>query len=481
MPVRSQGRPRPTARIRPSIRSRLAAILILPLASAAVLWVLAGSAVLGGAARRGAPALDQVMLIKIALLAGLGLLIVVSGFLTTRFVRLLSRDISDILAATRQFSDEQLPQLMSRLRHGDLSAAAGHALPRIRARTAEIARVAESMAALRQAAEDAAASEARLRTGLSDVFASLARRSQTLLQRQLGLIDELEQKADDPAALAELFQLDHLTTRLRRHAEGLIILSGAAAGRTWTDPVPVVDVTRAAIAEVEDYTRVALTTACQDAVAGPVVADVIHLLAELIENAALYSPPGTHVEVRAERLASGLAVEIEDRGLGIMTHELHVLNEQLASPPDFDLANADQLGLFVVGKLAARHRIQVALRRSPHGGTTASVLLPVGAVVPGTGAWLLSPAGITSDDPGPAAGRAMPRRIRQASLSAQLRDGPPITASPPIAGPSASPGAHTPEQARSLAAALQTGWQRGRNADTPGAEPAAETTPRGEA
>jgi len=159
-------------------------------------------------------------------------------------------------------------------------------------------------------------------------------------------------------------------------------LSGAAPGRSWSEPVPVIDVIRGAVAEVEDYKRVTVLTRAEDAVTGLAAADMIHLLAELIENATLSSPSGTRVEVRAERVANGFAIEIDDRGLGIEAGQLRTINQQLAEPPDFDLANADQLGLFVVGKLAARHAVRVALRPSPYGGTTAVALMPNSIVVP---------------------------------------------------------------------------------------------------
>src|SRR4029077_19935504 len=182
--------------------------------------------------------------------------------------------------------------------------------------------------------------------------------------------------APGPAGLGALFALDHLTPRMRRHSESLAILSGAAPGRSWTEPVPVIDVIRGAMAEVEDYKRVSVLTAAEDAVAAPAVADMIHLLAELIENATMFSPSGTRVEIRAERVANGFAIEIDDRGLGIEPGQLGEINEQLARPPDFDLANADRLGLFVGAKLAARHGVRVSLRPSPYGGTSAIVLLP---------------------------------------------------------------------------------------------------------
>ncbi len=193
----------------------------------------------------------------------------------------------------------------------------------------------------------------------------------------------MERRTDDPAALADLFQLDHLTTRMRRHAESLIILSGAIPARGWRDPVPVVDVLRAAVAEVEDYVRVEVITESSHAVVGKAVNDVIHLLAELIENATAFSPPTTRVVIRADEVGSGFAAEIEDRGLGLTADELADINERLASPPEFDLSNSDQLGMFVVGRLAAKHGIRVSLVRSPYGGTTAIVLVPHDIMVPG--------------------------------------------------------------------------------------------------
>ena len=206
-------------------------------------------------------------------------------------------------------------------------------------------------------------------------------RNQSLLHRQLGMLDSMERRTSEPGALADLFRLDHLTTRMRRYAEGLIILSGAVPGRGWRDPVPVVDILRAAVAEVEDYVRVDVTSESDDLIAGNAVSDVIHLIAELIENAAAFSPPNTRIEVRAERVGTGLVAEVEDRGLGMSPDELDDINARLASLPEFDLAHSDQLGLFVVSRLAARHAIKVSLRRSVYGGTMAVVLMPFGVVV----------------------------------------------------------------------------------------------------
>jgi hypothetical protein len=206
-------------------------------------------------------------------------------------------------------------------------------------------------------------------------------RNQSLLHRQLGMLDAMERRTSEPEALADLFRIDHLTTRMRRHAEGLIILSGSVPGRGWRDPVPVVDVLRAAVAEVEDYVRVDVNSESEDLVAGSAVSDVIHLIAELVENATVFSPPNTRIEVRAERVGTGLVAEVEDRGLGLSAEELADINRRLASSQEFDLANSDQLGLFVVSQLAARHEIEVSLRRSVYGGTTAVILLPFGVIV----------------------------------------------------------------------------------------------------
>jgi hypothetical protein len=232
----------------------------------------------------------------------------------------------------------------------------------------------------------------------------------------------MERGTHDPEALAQLFQLDHLTTRMRRQAEGLIILSGAAPGRGWRQPVPVVEVLRGAIGEIEDYPRVDVITESRDFIAGTAVADVTHLLAELVENAVLYSPPGTRVQVRASRVANGYVVEVEDRGLGIPASRLSAFNERLAQPPEFDLADSDQLGLFVVSRLAARHQIKVSLRGSPYGGTAAIVLMPHRLVVAEAEAEAAGPdpAGLNPAGPDPAALNAV--RPDPAALNAVRPD-----------------------------------------------------------
>jgi len=358
------------------MRFTFAVIMAVPLLAVIVVWVFAGTTITAAIAH-GGQSLHGTAMVRVVTAAVIGLVaILVAALLMAWFARRIARDVAILGVTTRLFADEQLPDLVARLRRGDQLDLASDLPAAAPTKVTEISRVGAVLAGVQRTAVAATASEIRLRNGISHVFVSLARRNQSLLQRQLRLIDDLERKAADPDALADLFPLDHLTTRMRRHAEGLIILSGASPGRAWSSPVPVIDVIRGAIAEVEDYKRVSVVTTSNDMLAGSAAADMIHLLAELIENACLFSPSGMRVEVRAERVGNGYAFEIEDRGLGIKPDDLDAINERLGSPADFDLADADQLGLFVVGKLAARHGVRVYLRPSPYDGTTAIAMLP---------------------------------------------------------------------------------------------------------
>ena len=322
------------------------------------------------------------LLLEAVLAGGLGLVAVIVSILLTVWIgRRLSGDLTDLHDSVQSMADERLPSVVARLRHGDEVDVDAESPPPAPGRITEIAKVAESFATVQRTAVEAAVGQANLRKGVNQVFLNLSLRNQSLLHRQLTMLDSMERAARDPASLDELFRLDHLTTRMRRHAEGLIILAGSTPARGWRDPVPVVDVLRAAIAEVEDYVRIDVLSESRDAIAGAAVNDVIHLIAELAENATSFSPPSTQVEIKADAVAHGLAVEIEDRGLGLSADEMAEINERLASPPEFDLANSDQLGLFVVGQLAARHGIRVSLRSSAYGGTIAIVLMPLAIVV----------------------------------------------------------------------------------------------------
>ncbi len=319
--------------------------------------------------------------VNVAVVSGAGLLgLLVTILVTTLVGRGIIRRLRGLERSALALAENQLPDVIGRLRRGEDVDAAAEAPP-LRVGRDEIGRVGQAFHLVQQTAIGAAVDEARLRRGLNDVFRSLARRSQSLLHRQLALLDQMERRATDPEALDDLFRLDHLTTRMRRHAEGLVILAGAPSGRGWSSPVRVVDVMRGAIAEVEDYARVSVATRSQAALSGSAVADVIHLLAELIENATTLSPPYTSVRVSGDTVATGFAIEVEDRGLGMSPQRLAELNERLASPPEFNPSDSEQLGLFVVSQLAKRHGIRVTLRASAYGGTAAVVLIPEHLVV----------------------------------------------------------------------------------------------------
>jgi signal transduction histidine kinase len=374
-----------------SIRSHLAARLAIPVVCLVALCGLAIGVAFGGPLAplrfMGSGSPQQHALAEAGALAGATLVVaVLTVVLVAAYARRLSREISDLTEAARNLATEQLPRVVRELRQAPADSGASAAQTRraleaqwlaARAtRTAEIAAAVNAITSIERAAVDAATAEARLRDGLRQILMSLGRRNQSLLHRQLKIIDHLEQQAVSPGELADLFALDHLTTRMRRHAESLTILSGAAPVRSWSAPVPVIDVIRAAVAEIEDYKRVSVITEADESVAASAVTDMIHLLAELIENATLFSPSATRVEVRAERVANGFAIEVEDRGLGIAAEQLREINGRLATPPDFDLADADRLGLFVAGRLATRHGVQVELIPSAYRGTRAVVILP---------------------------------------------------------------------------------------------------------
>jgi signal transduction histidine kinase len=359
------------------------------------------------------------------LTGGLGLLaVVVSVILLVWFGRRVSQDLTGLGDSVRSMAEERLPRVVERLRRGDDVDVAQESPPPEAGTIMEIARVADAFATVQAAAVQAAVQQARLRKQVGQIFLNLSMRSQSLLQRQLRMLDALEQRATNPDDLANLFRLDHLTTRMRRNAEDLIILSGSVPSYGWTRPVPVIEVLRAAISEVEDYRRVDVAGTSRHSIRGGAVKDVVHLLAELIENATVFSPPDTQIQVRTSPVASGLAVAVEDRGLGLTTAELDQVNERLASPGGSELSNGEQLGLFIVSQIAARHGIQVTLKTSAFGGVVATVVLPNGVVA------------------------------RQAEADALARLGGRTAA--PI------PEGRSPEARRDQLSALQQGWQRGR-------------------
>ncbi|MFF3939761.1 nitrate- and nitrite sensing domain-containing protein [Streptomyces phaeofaciens] len=301
--------------------------------------------------------------------------LIVSLVLSVRVGRGLIRDLRQLRVEAHEASGVRLPSVMRRLSAGE-QVDVETEVPQLEYDKNEMGEVGQALNTLQRAAVEAAVKQAELRAGVSEVFVNLARRSQVLLHKQLTLLDTMERRTDDTEELADLFRLDHLTTRMRRHAEGLVILSGAAPSRQWRKPVQLMDIVRAAVAEVEDYERIEVRRLPRLAVTGPAVADLTHLVAELLENATVFSPPHTAVHVMGERVANGFTLEIHDRGLGMAPEALLEANLRLAETPEFELSDTDRLGLFVVSRLAQRQNVRVSLQPSPYGGTTAVVFIP---------------------------------------------------------------------------------------------------------
>ncbi|NBE96784.1 HAMP domain-containing protein [Nonomuraea sp. KC401] len=318
------------------------------------------------------------MLVKLGVAGGVGLVAVVASIvLSLRFRRRLVSELAGLRDAATELAEVRLAALIKRLRGNVDPPTPEEVAPlQVRTSTSEVSDIVQAFNEVQSTAVEAALGQAKLRYGVSQVFVNLARRNQSLLHRQLLQLDSMERATEEPETLADLFKLDHLTTRMRRHAESLIILSDQAPGRGWRNPVAVHDVLRAAVAEIEEYERVEVLQPPPVSLLGSVVTDVAHLMAELVENATLFSPPQTKVDVRSSSTAHGLMIEVEDRGLGLPRIELDELNDRLSKVPEFDLAQSDRLGLFVVGRLASRHGIKVTLAPSPYGGLTAMVALP---------------------------------------------------------------------------------------------------------
>ncbi|MEU6573499.1 nitrate- and nitrite sensing domain-containing protein [Streptomyces sp. NPDC046805] len=447
-----------------------------------------------------------------AVLLGL-VAVAVSLVISVRIGRALVVELVSLRNGALEIARRKLPEAMRRLRAGDEIDIRAEAPPGSPADD-ETGQVAEALATVHRAALSAAVERAELASGISGVFVNLARRSQILVHRQLSLLDRMERRSDDPDELSDLFRLDHLTTRMRRHAESLIILSGAAPGRAWRMPVSLTNVVRAAVSEVEDYARVEVRQLPEASVVGAAVADLTHLLAEIVENAAQFSPPHTRVRITGEPVGNGYALEVEDRGLGMGQDTLTEANRRIEQSEALDLLDSDRLGLFVVSRLAARQGIKVHLQTSPYGGTTAVVLLPTALLHGGTtdraphsaaqaehsaehryarvpdatvsheavaapvGRPALvanvpkppervtetPPPGVTALRPHrpPHDGEGtddLPRRVRQANLAPQLRGQ--RTEEPVPAPASRDDDRRTPELVRDRMAAYRDGWTRG--------------------
>lgn len=350
--------------------------------------------------------------LRAAMIILIGLLVVV--VLMAVWLRVAPRHVvtslNGLKSSALQLADERLPEVVAKLRRGD-DVDIETAAPDLEFGPDEFGDVGRAFNAVQHQAVKSAIDEAELRNGIKDVFVNLARRSQSLVQRQLSMLDEMERRTSDPEELERLFVIDHLATRMRRHSEDLIILSGAPPGRRWRQPVSMVDVIRGAVGEVESYARVTILPIQQGALAGRVVADVIHLIAELIENATSFSPPHATVQVSGEWVTNGFVVEIEDRGLGMTEEDRAKYNKRLTQPPEFNLSDTRQLGLFVVGRLAERHGIKVHLGESPYGGTTAVALLPKDLLVAEGGQDATEPARTAVPAAPPAPERLSPQAI----------------------------------------------------------------------
>lgn len=305
--------------------------------------------------------------------------ILVIAFLTSLLIaRSMIGPLRRLQTSARDVAENRLPEAIARLRRTDTAPVPMEVEPIPIDSRDEIGEVATTFDQLHREAVRLATEQAALRNNVNAMFVNLSRRSQGLVERQLKLIDELETGEQDPDQLANLFKLDHLATRMRRNSENLLVLAGEDAGRRWGRPIPLVDVLRAATSEVEQYHRIQLTGVPDVEVMGHAVNHVVHLVAEILENATVFSSPESKVLVHSQRLSDGGAmVEIEDRGIGMSGQEISDANERLARPPVFDVSISRMMGLYVVGRLAGRHGITVRLRQSETGGVSAFVRIPI--------------------------------------------------------------------------------------------------------
>ncbi|WP_052707812.1 sensor histidine kinase [Streptomyces rubellomurinus] len=304
--------------------------------------------------------------------------LVLAGVMTGYVARSMVLGMRTLRNAALEIADHRLPDLVEKLSKTDPDRVDTSVTPIPLHGKDEIGEVARAFDQVHRQAVELAAEQALLRGNVNAIFTNLSRRSQSLIQRQLALITDLENNEADPDQLENLFKLDHLATRMRRNGENLLVLAGEEAGRRWNTPVPLVDVLRAAASEVEQYERVELSGIPEVEVVGAAVTDLVHLLAELLENATSFSSPQTRVLVNATRLPDGrVLVEIHDKGIGLTADDFAEINEKLAEPPTVDATISRRMGLFVVGRLSQRHDIRVQLRPSGESaGTTSLVMLP---------------------------------------------------------------------------------------------------------
>ncbi len=338
------------------------------------------------------------------------LLLILVLLITTFVARSMIRPLRKLRADALEVAGSKLPDMVRRLSESEGGDASAEIEPIGVTSTDEIGEVARAFDQVHREAVRLAADEAMLRGNLNAMFVNLSRRSQSLIERQLSLIDNLEQTEQDADRLSSLFRLDHLATRMRRNSENLLVLAGhEAASRRWSQPVPLVDVLRAAISEIEQYERVVLNVQPGIQVIGQAVNDIVHLVAEIVENATTFSPEDTQVYVTGQPLTSGgVLLDITDNGVGISEQEMAHANWRLDNPPVVDVAVSRRMGLFVVGRLAARHGVRVRLRHAQSGGLTALIWLPESVAAPESGQPLGRLRKFEADDYGPAPSLSAP-------------------------------------------------------------------------
>ncbi|MEU6771972.1 nitrate- and nitrite sensing domain-containing protein [Streptomyces sp. NPDC046759] len=292
--------------------------------------------------------------------------------------RQMSRSMRQLRNAAFGIAEQRLPMLVDQLSRTDPGRVDTRVAPIPITTKDEIGEVARAFDQVHREAVRLASEQALLRGNINAIFTNLSRRNQSLIEGQLTLITDLENNEADPDQLENLFKLDHLATRMRRNGENLLVLAGEEPGRRWDQPVPLVDVLRAASSEVEQYERIELSGVPEAEIHGRAVTDLVHLLAELLENATTFSSPQTKVRVTATRLPDGrIMIEIHDKGIGLTAEDFADINHKLANPPTVDAAISQRMGLFVVGRLSDRHGIRVQLRPSgEQAGTTSLVMLP---------------------------------------------------------------------------------------------------------
>nr|WP_228537782.1 nitrate- and nitrite sensing domain-containing protein [Nocardia sp. XZ_19_231] len=305
------------------------------------------------------------------------LAIAVEFALVLASIRAIVRPLARLAAEADDVASTRLPEVIEAWH----SAADAHPDPPEPVRTprgasVEIAAVASALDRVQTTAFDLASEQALVRRNTTESMANLARRNQNLVRRQLGLISEFEREELDPKALSNLFELDHLATRMRRNAESLLVLVGEASPRRWAEPIALTDVIRAGLSEVDDYRRVVLRRIDDIAVTGAVVSELAHILAELIENGLAFSPPDLEVEVYGRKVAGGYLLAVVDHGVGMPAEQLAEANARLRGEQDFIVASTRYLGHYVVGRLAGRLGIDVELNTSPVSGIVARLLLP---------------------------------------------------------------------------------------------------------